>query len=390
MQNSHLKLKEIIWEMTGKCNNGCEYCGSKESWNYPVDSEKIIQIAKNIAKFSPEEIDMSGGDPLLVNYETHKIVTEILKDKEVKCKIIINPKSIVNSKSYTNLIIDNILELYDWIGLSVNTEKELKLLITSFNKDLLKKSTIISNFNLQNIFMYDEIEGFVKENNLTWQIQYTMYKEEDNVSAIYNNSKALNFFSEKISNSISNGIKIVIADNANCGKCSAGMCSIGILHNGYVVPCLSMRSWVNINDVVVGNILDETDCDYGSDKGYKDYKENPLKYIWQNRLNKYRFESFKCCKDHCKNKYVEINENKSTKKQFKTKEMVGQRILYGVFNEVMVYGVVYPEYEYPKKNKDGVFMYAVPGGWGTTTSIYSVKIPPSSCENNTGIDNIDK
>jgi MoaA/NifB/PqqE/SkfB family radical SAM enzyme len=380
MQNSHLKLKEIIWEITGRCNNKCEYCGSKESWHVPVDTEKIIKIAQNIAKFPPEEIDMSGGDPLLVNYETHKVVTGILKDKGVKCKIIINPKSIANPKSYTTLIVSNILELYDWIGLSINTEEELKLLISAFDKSFLKKSTIISNFNLQNIFMYDEIENFVKENDLTWQIQYTMYEDENNISAIYNNPKALNFFSEKIYNSISRGIKIVVADNANCGNCSAGMYSIGILWNGDVVPCLSMRSWLNVDQVVVGNILDDPDKEK--------IKGDPLKYIWQNRFDKYRFESFKCCKDHCKNKCVEINKNKSTKKQSKTWDWEKSgiiRILYGVFpsENVKVYGVVCPEYEYPKKNQDGVYMYAVPGSWGTTTSVYSVKIPPSSCEDNT-------
>lgn len=381
MQNSHLKLQEIIWEITGKCNNGCEYCGSKDAWNTPIDDDVIIKIAQNIAKFPPAEIDMSGGDPLLVNFETHKTIVGILKDKGVKCKIIINPKSTRHPKSYTTSIIAEILKLYDWIGLSVNNEEELKLLINGFP---IEKSTIISNFNLQNVFLYNEIEEFVKKNNLMWQVQYTMYQDQNNPLAIYNNEKALKFFSKQISESICNGVKILIADNANCGGCGAGLHSIGMLYNGDVVPCLSMRSWVDIKDVVVGNILEEDWLIDPLDKTAElKYKENPLKYIWENRFNKYRFESFKCCKDHCGNKRIEINliEKKQKKSNnfeeeldiFKKTEPIFpppyRVVLYGVTpGNVKVYGVTYPE---------GTYIYACPGDWQDgTTAIYAVKTPP--------------
>lgn len=396
MQNQHIKLHEIIWEVTGKCNNRCEYCGSKDAWNATIDNNAIIKIAENIALFPPEEIDISGGDPLLVDLATHEIITNVLKDKKVKCKILVNPKSI-NKRQETL----KVLSLYDWIGISINTSEELKLMDGYGINNVLKKSTIISNFNLQNIFIYNEIEEFVKKHNLMWQIQYTIYKDSNDPLAIYNNDKALAFFSSQISKSIADGVKILIADNANCGNCGAGMHSIGILFNGDIVPCLSMRSWLEINSVIVGNILNEKnsqknkDVNYGykTDKGYNDYKENPLKYIWENRFDKYRFSSFECCKDKCKNKCVEIKSvNKSIPIEKIPKDPdlwekipkmppCPPTIVYGVFPRpprVLLYGIGWQE---------GTYVYACPGGWDNgTIQVYAVNMPSSTCETETNID----
>jgi len=223
-----------------------------------------------------------------------------------------------------------------------------------------------------------------------------MYEDAENPVAIYNNEKALGFFSSQISKSISNGVKILVADNANCGSCSAGLHSIGILCDGDVVPCLSMRSWVDINSVVVGNILGEDWQEPGSpldESAFKQYKENPLKYIWEKRFDKYRFESFKCCKDHCKNKCVEIKIIDKTTVPTKTVEDLWEKnepkipdsfpkvVLYGVFpGTVRVYGVVQPERTY---------VYACPGNWQDNSSIYAVNMSPPTCNDVNDV-NIDK
>ncbi len=367
MQNSHLKLKEIIWELTGKCNNRCEYCGSKDAWKVTINPETIVKIAENIAKFPPEEIDISGGDPLLVNFAVNEQVVKVLKDKNVKCKIIINPKSIMKADV-------GVLGLYDWIGVSINTEEELNLLLKGFT--FLNKSTIISNFNLQNIFLYDKIQDFVKTHNLTWQVQYTVFKESEKTLALYENQPSLDFFFTKIKKSIENGVKIVLADNMNTGNCGAGLCSLGILYTGDIVPCLSMRSWVeDINSLIVGNILGNEGC---SDN----FKNNPLKYIWENRFNKYRFECFKCCKDHCKNKAFNLYKDKSSLedlfkivrveedesiKNWPSRPFPGTGIMYGCTpNVVQVYAVITDPHE-------GTYMYACPAPkqWYTTSTTES-------------------
>lgn len=281
----HLKLREIIWETTPECKNNCEYCGSKEVTHLKTNEEFIKKITDKIAEFPPEEIDISGGDPLLISYETHRYIVDTLKGRNVKCKILINPKSFSLLEYY------KILKLYDLIGISLNTKNELKSYLSSqqliFN-DFKDKIVIISNFNMQNIFFFDKIDELVKKNDFTWQIQYTMYKENEESNALYNNEEASKFLFDKVQDSIDDGRKIVCADNINCGICSAGKYSIGITHDGMVIPCLSMRSWSNtIAGIAQGNL------DYES-----------LETIWKNNFHQYRFEDYMCCKDICKNPFI--------------------------------------------------------------------------------------
>lgn len=90
MQIQHLQLKEIIWEITGECKNNCKYCGSKLVRNTRTPENIILKIAEEISKYSPKEIDISGGDPLLVSKETHEVITKLFKSKDIICKILAN------------------------------------------------------------------------------------------------------------------------------------------------------------------------------------------------------------------------------------------------------------------------------------------------------------
>lgn len=282
MQTPILELSEIIWEITGRCNNHCDYCGSKDIWNETIEESVILKIADEIAKYPPKQIDISGGDPTLVSLDIHKQVYKKLKDKQVFCKMLLNPKSLANEN------VSELLKLYDYIGISVNNLNELKLLKSSIDLNTIKhKITIITNFNLENIFEFDNIKQVVKQYDLGWQIQYTVYKESDKFS-LYENDSSLKFLKDKI-NMASTEVKLVLSDNMTRQACTAGRYSIGILSTGDVVPCLSMRSWTNVKELSQGNLLTLS-----------------LEDIWKTGFTDYRFKSFKCCKDHCGNKAIDI------------------------------------------------------------------------------------
>lgn len=293
MQEPMIKLKEILWEITGECHNGCAYCGSSSVWKEKTDENKIKCIVDEIAKFPPEQIDISGGDPSLVSLGTHKYIKEVLSNVGVKVKVLLNPKSILNAGKRKFLTI---CDLYDWVGISINTKEELELA----KELMIPNMTIITNFNLSNIFLFDKIFEFVKNWNVIWQIQYTVYKskvfEEENPLALYENEETSNYLFDKINNAMDVYDKIVIADNMNNGRCSAGIYSIGILSNGDVIPCLSMRSWTSNCDKDCPNMLNK-----------------PLETIWENEFKRQRFGSFFCCKDTCKNRCFERKPNKDIK-----------------------------------------------------------------------------
>jgi radical SAM protein with 4Fe4S-binding SPASM domain len=274
MQRPVLKLREIIYEITSYCQNGCEYCGSKEYRDIETDENHIKRIIDAIADYPPEAIDVSGGDPLEVSYDTHKYLVAEMNSRGVCCKILVNPLSFKRNE------YNNITDLYSVVGCSINNEAELAA------AEMVKKieKTIITNFNMSNIFMFDAICQYVEHRSLVWQIQHTMYRDKDNKSAIYNSDGAINYLRGKIGTAIKSGIRIVVADNANCGLCGAGTSSIGIRASGDIVPCLSMVSW-NDEPFIIGNVLD-----------------SGLLSLWRTGFDKYRFHSFRCCKDHCGNR----------------------------------------------------------------------------------------
>ena len=297
MQNSHLKLKEIIWEVTGECHNGCAYCGSKGVRSKKTSDETILEILNKIVEYPPEQIDISGGDPLLVELKIHEEITRKLKKEGVICKIIVNPRSLLNKH---NIITEHCrkIQLYDWVGISINSKKDLEMFrmflgdyaTNAFRTEEFKKFTIITNFNIQNLYEFDLIEKFVKENDCLWTIQFTIYDDKNNPLALYvpENEPGFEYLQEKYNSSKA---KIILSDNIrNDIGCGAGLNSIGVTSDGITIPCLSMRSWI-----------DETEI-----YRYDSILCKPLKEIWITGFEQQRFECFKCCKDACKNKFLNI------------------------------------------------------------------------------------
>ena len=269
MQEPYLKLSEIIWEITGHCKNNCAYCGSKEIRDKKIDYKRIQMTLERILDFPPKEITISGGDPTSLSAITHKNIVKNLKEKNVICKILFNPLSY----QHQNMVNEK-LELYDVVGVSINTQDELNLFQLDYDK--INPTTIVTNFNIHNYFLYEEIEKEVKK-DMAWQIQFTMYDDKDNANAIFNNDFALAQLSEKIRQSLKNGVKIVIADNANTNRCGAGIYSIGITYDGFVLPCLSMRSW------------DKGISKYFSSLMKTDIEQYGLKTIWEQGFHEQRY-----------------------------------------------------------------------------------------------------
>jgi MoaA/NifB/PqqE/SkfB family radical SAM enzyme len=283
MQEPSLKLKEIIYEITDNCYQNCSYCGSKDHINKTkIDGSRINNIVTTIANYPPEEINISGGNPLLVDYTIHESLVTKLKAKGVKCKLIINPFNISIDTDF------DIIKLYDWVGISINNRHEVESLplvmaMEGSIQDIRNKFTVITNFNISNIFDFGLIEKFVIDNDIIWQIQYTMYTEDNYKQAIYANSTSDSYLRQLISNSKAN---IVLGDNMNPKtKCTAGVHSLGICANGYVIPCLSMVSWMTteqLNNSYQGNL-----------------SITSLQDIWENQFKDYRFKCFNSCKEHC-------------------------------------------------------------------------------------------
>jgi organic radical activating enzyme len=319
-----LALQEIIWEITSQCNNHCEYCGSKEGWGKVTYSDTIKYIADKIAEYPPKEIDISGGDPLVVDYATHEYVVNLLRGRGVKCKILVNPKSI-EGENYP------ILDLYDHVGISINTPEELQCFENlAFGKELTY--TVITNFNILNSYMAKSIAEKLPHETI-WQIQFTMYRNPDSKEALWNHPVALERLNEDLG-SITHLIT-VMADNCNAGLCGAGLNTMGITATGDVIPCLSMRSWMEDDALqVMGNLLDP---------------DTSLKNLWMDKFKEQRFEEVECCKDKCNHQLITPKPPEVTYDMTVTEQ--GGMV-------TPVYGVTFPP-QLPLDPNPNVTMYAV-------------------------------
>ena len=276
-----LKLHEIIWEITNKCNNNCSYCGSKEitTTTTPVADDHYKKMIDRIAEYPPDILDVSGGDPLLVGYEVHLYLREKLKT--TKCNILINPLSLRYKTQKMEIV-----NLYPLVGVSLNTEDEIRA-FEEIRDKISSPITFITNFSLLNLYLVDTLSDVIRNN--PWQIQFTMSR--DQTITIYDKTKALEKLNLELGKRKSKGWPIIVADNASADKsaCTAGINAIGILYDGSIVPCLSMRSWCsNISAQIQGNI-----------------KTDDLKTVWLTKFQDSRFDDCDCCKDFCHNALIQ-------------------------------------------------------------------------------------
>jgi MoaA/NifB/PqqE/SkfB family radical SAM enzyme len=272
-----LKLKELIWEICNVCQRSCRYCGSKDiiRQGESIANDDVLKIAKRIAQYPPGEITLSGGEPAC-EYHLDAVV-DILKAAGCRVKIVSNG-FVLERQSMASL------EEFAAIGISVNSERDMAYIskLMSNGKYAALPITVITNFGKHNIWDFDKIRNFIDETFKVkcWQVQLTMDREgSDGEYAL--DTEGIKYLYDKIA-----GMPrayAVMADNLRPSfECAAGVNACGITYDGYVVPCLSMRSWAKDMEFQ-GNLLIDID--------------NPLKSIWEKEFNKQRFGECRCCRD---------------------------------------------------------------------------------------------
>lgn len=357
-----IKLKEIIWEITPKCNKNCDYCGSKNILNSkPLRDSRLELIAENIIEYGVGEVTLSGGEPGTLNSNILLNIINMLKKGGVKVK------AVTNSLLFN---YQNIIDSLDAVGLSVNTEDDIQNLRNFANdykdgymgEDIFvinkNKTTAITNFGTHNIFYFDKIVNFLYDKEIkTWQIQLTMGKYQLN-------SEGIKYLWDKIEKERTDNFTIVLADNLQSEhECTAGIASCGISYKGEIIGCLSERSWNSGNfRNIYGLILEG---------------KNDLKNIWEKEFKDCRFSDRCSCRskieypkiikriDPINTKFKEIDINK---RAFEPLEFPNQPrvVAYGVIpNQTLVYGVSSPS----------IMAYAVWTDWtdqGTNTSLNEI------------------
>lgn len=308
-------LEELLWEFTLSCNKNCKYCGSKALVNKEQENKiDRKRIAREIASVKPKEVTFTGGEPSVLMKELDECAG-ILHKKGIKCKVL------TNGNLFKEKLSEDFNSKFECFGYSINEYADIDNAMTILPNIPREKTTIVTNFGTHNIGIFDKIAKFAVLFPV-WQVQLTMGNEYQlDIPEIEN-------LIQKIKNIPENIIRVVRADNFNCGVCHAGISCCSITWDGNVIPCLSYRAWKS--DIMSqGNVFDES-----------------LKEIWKNEFQFFRDRKFfPCCKNISGIRELQLKNNSEL-----------QDIIWPVDNnqelpnsdKIFVYGVVQP----PTPNKD--------------------------------------
>lgn len=279
------ELKEVVIEITQKCNLGCLHCGSACGYRAAGDELSIEEwkdVLKQLAEMEVKKIVFSGGEPTL-----KKGFEELLscaKRFGIKVGFISNglvlfseslQKVMRESKPFAvGLSIDGLKETHNkirgnkesWRGLMQNISllQELEIQICA-----------VTTLNKLNYREMPKLAGLLDLIEIdSWQLQLAMPSgrmhgqaglllSEDEFRAICLSVLSLRKQYSRLNIQAADCFGIAPEDSIRSffwGGCSAGINSIGIDAVGNVMPCLSLQEGARCENV----------------------REKPLAEIWAN------------------------------------------------------------------------------------------------------------
>ena len=177
-------IRSICWDITSRCNESCKFCYRNPD-NCELSLEENKDILKKLIDFGVDKISFVGGEPLLYkdlfelvewgkNYAHGKTCFSITTNTILLTKVVDNKLQIDTE------IMEKVVELFDWICLSLDGSNEIvqermgrnslhfsriMLLLHYFDVNnyqrKLKINTVVSIINKDNIeVIYDLITSF--------------------------------------------------------------------------------------------------------------------------------------------------------------------------------------------------------------------------------------
>lgn len=293
-----------VWEVTMGCNMRCGHCGS--SCNEPLPNEltteEALSLIDEIGELKLKWITISGGEPL-----TRKDLPELIKhlnDNSVIVNVITNgwllsreTAAALKESGISTLAIsvDGTKEIHD----SIRREGSYERIIQGFKhiQEIGITSGAITTISKKNIDILPQMRRELIDMGVNiWQIQIglpmgNLAKQPDWVIEPQQVDELIDFCYET---SMQDEIKIFPADcigyytkkemhirqiayqSANVpvwDGCNAGVRSFGILHNGDILGCTSIRN----AEYIEGNIRE---------KKLSDIWNDPNGFAWRRKMKK--------------------------------------------------------------------------------------------------------
>lgn len=313
---AHIEYKPVtaVWEVTMGCNMRCGHCGSSCAGTLlgELSTDEALDLCDQIAELGLRWITLSGGEPL-TRKDTPKLVKRLSRNG-VKVNIITNgwlldeemAKKLKKSGISTVAIsIDGTPKIHD----SVRKEGAFEHARNAFfaMTELGIETGAVTTITKKNIDILSDLkEELISMGVKTWQVQLGLpmgnLKENhdwvldpeqvnDVIGFCYNTAKegririypadCIGYYSKK--DLETRRISFCFDRHSLWDGCNAGVRGFGILHNGDILGCTSIRS----KEFIEGNIRK---------RKLREIWEDENAFLWRRQMTKEKLSgSCKTC-----------------------------------------------------------------------------------------------
>ncbi|MCL1934761.1 MAG: radical SAM protein [Defluviitaleaceae bacterium] len=268
-----------VWEITMGCNMRCKHCGSacKDKLDGELTTEEALNLCKQLAEAGTTSITLSGGEPT-IRSDWHIIAKELTKNN-VTVGMISNgwlvseeiaDRAFEAGINNFAISLDGLRDTHDYMRHDKSFDQIMNALDILRKKGV--KTSIITTVNKRNIFELHEIKNILIEKGVAaWQIQFALP-----MGSFHFNRNELMIEQSQVDNIIDFAYEIKNEINVYLGNCIGyftnkeaeirsrysktmskswkgcpiGRNSFGVLHNGDILGCVSVRG----EEFIEGNI----------------------------------------------------------------------------------------------------------------------------------------
>lgn len=296
-----------VWEVTMGCNMRCKHCGSSCESSLPdeLTTKEALKLCDDLGKLGFQWITLSGGEP--TTRKDWDLIAKRLKENNIIPNIITNAwlldeSTVIKAKNAgVNTIaisMDGLESTHDFIRKKGSFQRDMKAI------DLIVQNgmscSIITTINNVNINELEELKKiFVEKKISAWQLQLglpmgNMLKNKQLVAEPFHVDQVIDFAYKTM---LEDKIRIHLADCMGYfnikevevrkhtlkleeypwNGCGAGKSVVGILYNGDITACTSIRN----KEFIAGNIRE---------RSIKDIWEDPNSFTWNREMKKEKLE----------------------------------------------------------------------------------------------------